>query len=380
MSSQRLLALLIVFVSLSGCGVTVPDIKEAWDGDVPGKKYYPGIDPNSNPFDPDIPGDVILGKKVPVVPVSGAAQIEYEAKKQVYCELRRAVKAADYYGLIQKVGETPSVDEPKIPQNWGVQVTVSMEVDEQTALNPGLALNTPMHNGITHYAGEVIPTNGTNALYGESYPFVTTPQIYSFGLGGTLSGTATRIDKYNPYYSIADLLNPNYIPHRFCKEPEHDALVKQNITPPVSSPLIYNDLGITEWFLGTTAVTKLIPSSTAQQAPASAVDRTCNGKRDQKGTATPAYVSCLRSELKGLGYVGIAAEQIIASKATSSGDSGTTSKPDIFSLEEKFIIVTSGNVTPSWKLVRVSANTNASLFAAGRTRTHDLVITVGPPI
>ena len=29
-------------------------------------KVYPGIDPNSNPFDPDIPGDVILGKKVPV--------------------------------------------------------------------------------------------------------------------------------------------------------------------------------------------------------------------------------------------------------------------------------------------------------------------------
>ena len=60
-----------------------------------------------------------LAKRCRWIPVSGAAQIEYEAKKQVYCELRRAVKAADYYGLIQKVGETPSVDEPKIPPKLG---------------------------------------------------------------------------------------------------------------------------------------------------------------------------------------------------------------------------------------------------------------------
>ena len=59
---------------------------------------------------------------------------------------------------------------------------------------------------------------------------------------------------------------------------------------------------------------------------------------------------------------------------------GTTGlKVDIFSYEVKFIVVSNGNVTPSWKLVTVSANTgNAPFISAGRTRTHDLVLTFGP--
>jgi hypothetical protein len=59
---------------------------------------------------------------------------------------------------------------------------------------------------------------------------------------------------------------------------------------------------------------------------------------------------------------------------------GTTGlKVDIFSYEVKFIVVSSGNVTPSWKLVTISANTgNLPLVSGGRTRTHDLVLTFGP--
>ena len=48
-------------------------------------------------------------------------------------------------------------------------------------------------------------------------------------------------------------------------------------------------------------------------------------------------------------------------------------------LEIKFIIVSNGNISPTWKLVRVTANNgSAPLFATGRTRTHDLIITIGP--
>jgi hypothetical protein len=54
-------------------------------------------------------------------------------------------------------------------------------------------------------------------------------------------------------------------------------------------------------------------------------------------------------------------------------------KVDIFSYEVKFMVVSSGNVTPSWKLVTVSANTgNLPLLSGGRTRTHDLTLTFGP--
>jgi hypothetical protein len=41
-------------------------------------------------------------------------------------------------------------------------------------------------------------------------------------------------------------------------------------------------------------------------------------------------------------------------------------------------VVSSGNATPQWNLVRVSANTGSPFFDMNRTRTHDLIITIGP--
>ncbi len=44
---------------------------------------------------------------------------------------------------------------------------------------------------------------------------------------------------------------------------------------------------------------------------------------------------------------------------------GSGLKPDTVSYEIKFIIVSSGNVTPTWKLLRVSANTAGNFLARG---------------
>jgi hypothetical protein len=68
-------------------------------------------------------------------------------------------------------------------------------------------------------------------------------------------------------------------------------------------------------------------------------------------------------------------------KGGKGGDNGQiTGAKDTVSLEIKFIIVTSGSVTPTWKLVRISANSGSSpFFNTGRTRTHDLIITLGDP-
>ena len=53
-------------------------------------------------------------------------------------------------------------------------------------------------------------------------------------------------------------------------------------------------------------------------------------------------------------------------------------KTNVLQHEVKFEIVTSGTLNPSWKLTRVIANPTGNLFSAGRTRTHDLLITLGP--
>ncbi len=91
--------------------------------------------------------------------------------------------------------------------------------------------------------------------------------------------------------------------------------------------------------------------------------------------------------LKKEGYEPEEIAKIVSSKAKASASkqqAGTggagTSPPDTISIEIKFVIVSSGNVTPTWKLLRVSANTGSTpLFGMGRTRTHDLIITIGPP-
>ncbi len=53
-------------------------------------------------------------------------------------------------------------------------------------------------------------------------------------------------------------------------------------------------------------------------------------------------------------------------------------KTNVLQHEVKFEIVTSGTANPSWKLIRATVNPTGNLFSAGRTRTHDLLITLGP--
>jgi hypothetical protein len=48
-----------------------------------------------------------------------------------------------------------------------------------------------------------------------------------------------------------------------------------------------------------------------------------------------------------------------------------------FTYEVQFVVTTSGNATPTWKLVHVSANPNGPLLALMRTRTDDVIITMG---
>jgi hypothetical protein len=51
---------------------------------------------------------------------------------------------------------------------------------------------------------------------------------------------------------------------------------------------------------------------------------------------------------------------------------------DVFSHEVRFEVVTSGGVTPGWKLSRLDVNQAGTFLFASRTRIHDLTITFGP--
>jgi hypothetical protein len=60
-------------------------------------------------------------------------------------------------------------------------------------------------------------------------------------------------------------------------------------------------------------------------------------------------------------------------------DTDPAFKQEYLSYHVRFVVISSGSATPTWKLVRfTSGNGNLPLLGAGRTRTHDLLLTFGP--
>ena len=53
-------------------------------------------------------------------------------------------------------------------------------------------------------------------------------------------------------------------------------------------------------------------------------------------------------------------------------------KSNVISHDVKFEVLSSGNITPAWKLTNATVDQTGSLFSASRDRTHDLLITLGP--
>ena len=51
---------------------------------------------------------------------------------------------------------------------------------------------------------------------------------------------------------------------------------------------------------------------------------------------------------------------------------------DTISHHVQFLVVAGATATPTWKLVRLSADTSGNLFSLNRTTTDDLLITLGP--
>jgi hypothetical protein len=306
----------ILFVAgsgLVGCGVVVPDIKEVWDADKPADAQTP--------------------RRIPAT-----AQIEFEVKKHVFCELSRAVQYVNVVPV--DTGPTPNklsrFAKGPIPLDWIAQISLSFQVDESSGLTPGVTLN------------RVLP-NAVNVFGPGSSGTVTTAQSRTLGFGGTLSSTATRIDKFNPSYVVSYLMKP-LGPGSVCHK-ENDPFRKLGWEPASSSPFIVEgDLGIQDWLFGAMLTNVLIPS---QLGPAGA-----------KAKARAAGGGGAGGGGGGGGGAG--------------GGSGGGPKPDAVSYEVKFVIVSSGNVTPAWKLVNISANTSSTFFSTNRTRTHDLIITIGP--
>jgi hypothetical protein len=67
---------------------------------------------------------------------------------------------------------------------------------------------------------------------------------------------------------------------------------------------------------------------------------------------------------------------------TSHGQAPTSKggilKSTVLSHDVKFEVLSSGSLTPAWKLTRATVNQSGSFLSASRDRTHDLIFTLGP--
>jgi len=206
-------------------------------------------------------------------------------------------------------------------EKWGSQVTLTLTVDEKSSLNPGVSFNKILENATTKF-----PSGN-----------VTTPQSFSLGLGATGSADATRKETLTWFIDFKTFLDPKSLS---LARRERDRLyqaAREAGTGTVPSNceeqngiLIQGDLKLREWLYAV-----MLPAF-------------------PQGGAIPDYAGSLAAEAK-------------------------VSKKDVISHEVTFVILYSGNVTPSWKLVRVTANQGSlPFFSAQRSRTQDLLITMGP--
>jgi hypothetical protein len=225
--------------------------------------------------------------------------------RQVECELRRAVQLIESEDIkLTREGLNGGVRRLQWLQAWVVDVALLLQIEEKSALSPGLSINTPLRDATTFFAG------GTT---------VTTPQSYAFGIGGQFSADAFRQDKLHIPYRVADLMGPEKLlpPPKVIEQ--RQCVTGENAN---ASLFLQSDLQIYEWLNGIANLQL----------------------RDQ-------------------------ADFNLKNAFASDG---------VISHQVKFQIVSEGNLTPVWKLVRVSPNTNTPFFNATRDRTQDLIITLGP--
>jgi hypothetical protein len=309
-------------LALGGCGfgLRVPELAEAWD----------------SPDD----GDLMIR----------------EISKTVYLSIEKAIVCV----LKDDAALSNPKDRELFRKKWGVQATLQLTILESTALNPGLTFNTPKPNGIVNFSGEYFgsqtavvqgPWGGLVSGYPSTYLWgpVQVAQSYNLGLGGKASTQATRTETSGAFFSVDTILrNAENNPDRYrqerdsCDDQTIDETARNNLYPDKDkarpsktaqflSLIVNNDLKIYEWLKSALHIQEIIA---------------------------------------GMGGGAVSAGK---DPSTSSGVG-----QNAITHEVQFVVLTDGNVTPQWKLVRVSANQNSPFFDTQRQRTHDLIVTFGP--
>lgn len=169
------------------------------------------------------------GSKVPELAEAtsdvSTAKMEREIKAKIYCELGNAIVRAS---LIRANRDGKSVE--SLPSDWGVLVTLTLQVDESSTISPGLSWKLPL-------AARTVNT-------------VDVGRFYSAAFGGSIKSQATRIDKFTSYYSVGDMKKFASSGDTTCKSDRSN-----------NSFLLTSNLKIKEWLVGAVQYKNTIPST-----------------------------------------------------------------------------------------------------------------------
>lgn len=86
----------------------------------------------------------------------------------------------------------------------------------------------------------------------------------------------------------------------------------------------------------------------------------------------------LSSDLKLREWIVYAISAANSDEISLPADANGPWKSNVISHQIKFIVSSTGSITPGWKLERVLVNQSGNSLTASRDRTHDLTITLGP--
>ena len=145
------------------------------------------------------------------------------------------------------------------------------------------------------------------------------PNIFTLLLGANISSEATRTDTLNYYHTVKNL----YGIGKGCTPKILSDLDLGN--HPVGSLLIQSDLKLRDW------LSAVVLGVGTEQIPIT----------KPAGVTNPSFSNAILHDVK-------------------------------------FQVITSGNITPTWKLALATINPTAPFATASRTRTHELLITFGP--
>lgn len=169
---------LVAAIALGGCGLYVPQKDLIPRPPVDGQQKYA-----RGEYENELVGHLICQVKKGLYRVAkdqllglGPNKVEWMYTKLFLptksVPTKPATSAKPAGGAVKKTGE-PQRDA------WGTSITLTIQVDEQGGLSPGIATNEPFRNAIG-----IFPTaQGGN---------VVTPQNFSFGVGASASAHTTR--------------------------------------------------------------------------------------------------------------------------------------------------------------------------------------------